>query len=111
MSWLREHLDEERAKEISKQIRAWSAELTQPGRRSLAKSQGIIIGRQDQDEDSAIMRVVRQQFLQRIFQERGRQTSFAGFRRDLGPSAASSAMDAPTITEDRDIEDVETMAQ
>ena len=94
LSWLREHLDEERAKEISKQIRALSAPLMLSGRRSLARSQGITIGRQEYKHVSTFMPVVRQQVLQGILQERGRQTSFAGFRRDLGPSAASSAMDA-----------------
>ena len=73
LSWLREHLDEERAKEIEEQIRAWSVKLNSPGRRSSAKSQSIIIGRQDQKQTSASMRAVRQQLLQRIIQERGRQ--------------------------------------
>ena len=107
---MHDRLNGERAQAISKDIEAWSADLTQMQRAHLAKSQGIHLGSQGLRHMDQVPVIVRKHFMEKIAQERGRQIAFTGLASSTGAALGPSSTGETTVVE-LDINDIETMAQ
>ena len=110
LAWVHDHLDDERAQAISKDMGAWSADLNRVQRTPLAKSQGIRLGRQRLNNKDQAPVTVRKYFMEKIAQERGRQIAFTGLASSTGAALGPSSTGEATVVE-LDIDDIETMAQ
>ena len=110
LAWLHDHLDDERAQAIARDIGAWSAELSRPQQTQLARSQGMNLGRQGRRGHEDRTAIVRKRFMEKIAQERGRHIACTGLASSTGAALGPRSTGEAAVVE-LDIEDIETMAQ